>query len=401
MSLQIYDPRERRLVAAADRAISILSAVRSIWRRGAPDVAPRRILLLRLERIGDLLMALPGISDVRELAPNAEIDLIVGSWNAALARTISAVTRVEALDASWLARGFAGQTLTALLGQALTWRHRRYDLAINFEPDIRSNLLLAASGASFTAGYSTGGGGGLLDRAIEYDPRTHTSDNARRLVAAVFDRNANGGAACALTISDVARREAAIRLPSSQSGPLVGVHVSGGRAIKQWEPERFAEVAKQLSGEYDASIVLTGAPEDAGLIATLATSLRGCRVIDVSGNVDLPALAAILERLDLLVTGDTGPMHLAGAVGTPVVAIFGPSDPIRYALRGPHDRVVRIDLPCSPCNRIRRPPERCIGHTPDCLASVTSASVFEAAVSALTASGALARARDPRLRHAQ
>jgi ADP-heptose:LPS heptosyltransferase len=185
-----------------------------------------------------------------------------------------------------------------------------------------------------------------------------------------------------------------------QSGPLVGVHVSGGRAIKQWEPHRFAEVARELSAAYGVTIVVTGAPDDAALVATLTTALRGCRVIDVSGDLDLPMLAAILERLDLLVTGDTGPMHLAGAVGTPVVAVFGPSDPVRYALRGPHDRVVRVDLPCSPCNRIRRPPERCVGHTPECLVAVTSASVLDAAVSSLTASGVL-HDREPRVRHAQ
>ena len=400
-ALQIYDPRERRLVAAADRAISIGSAVRSAWRRAVRAPSPQRILLLRLERIGDLLMALPAIQDVRQLAPNADIDVIVGSWNASLARMISAVTRVETLDANWLARGSSGQGVGQLLRHALTWRQRQYDFAINFEPDIRSNLLLAASGASFAAGYSTGGGGGLLDLAIEYNPRAHTSDNARTLVAAVFGRGANDDEPFrSLTIPESAKREAALRLPSTQCGPLVGVHVSGGRAIKQWLPERFAEVARQLSSEQGATIVLTGGQEDAALVATVTVALRGCRVIDLSGNLDLPTLAAILERLDLLVTGDTGPMHLAGAVGIPVVAVFGPSDPARYALRGPHDRVVRVDLPCSPCNRIRRPPERCVGHTPDCLVSVTSASVFDAAISALAASGALG-AREPRVRHAQ
>jgi ADP-heptose:LPS heptosyltransferase len=71
-------------------------------------------------------------------------------------------------------------------------------------------------------------------------------------------------------------------------------------------------------------------------------------------------------------------MHLAHAVGTPIVAVFGPSDPARYAPRGIRDRVVRIDLPCSPCNRIRLPPARCVGHTPDCLSRVGAASVLAA-----------------------
>jgi ADP-heptose:LPS heptosyltransferase len=72
-------------------------------------------------------------------------------------------------------------------------------------------------------------------------------------------------------------------------------------------------------------------------------------------------------------------MHLAVAVGTPVVAVFGPSDPARYGPRGPYDRVIRIDLPCSPCNRIRLPPARCMGHTPDCLAFIGPDSVVAAA----------------------
>src|SRR5262245_52007910 len=148
MSLQIYDARERRLVRAADGVLSTFAALRApLRRRRALRSSPQRILLLRLERIGDLLMAIPAIADVRSLARDAEIDLVVGEWNRALAEAIPGVTRLESLDAEWLARGASGAGLPALLRHARGWRKRRYDLAINFEPDIRSNLLVAASGA--------------------------------------------------------------------------------------------------------------------------------------------------------------------------------------------------------------------------------------------------------------
>jgi ADP-heptose:LPS heptosyltransferase len=101
-------------------------------------------------------------------------------------------------------------------------------------------------------------------------------------------------------------------------------------------------------------------------------------LLDLAGRADVPVLASVIARLDLLLTVDTGPMHLASATGTPVVAIFGPSDPARYAPIGPRDRVVRVDLPCSPCNRIRQPPARCVGHTPDCLMGVSVADVLSA-----------------------
>jgi ADP-heptose:LPS heptosyltransferase len=103
------------------------------------------------------------------------------------------------------------------------------------------------------------------------------------------------------------------------------------------------------------------------------------RVFNLAGDLDLLGVAALLRRCALLITGDTGPMHLAAAIDTPVVGVFGPSDPARYAPLTPHARVVRIDLPCSPCNRIRKPPARCVGHTPDCLEGIDSAAVIAAA----------------------
>jgi ADP-heptose:LPS heptosyltransferase len=382
-ALQIYDRRERALVAAGDAVLgAVAAAARPFRRRRRPD-HPRRILLLRLERIGDLLMTLPAIGDVVRAAPGAQIDLVVGSWNAELARSVRGVTHVHTLDPAWLARGHAGASLPALLRAAARWRQHRYDVAINLEPDVRSNLLLAVAGARWSAGYRSAGGGAALDQALDYQPAQHTVDNGRRLVAAVFGRAAAADEGVgALEIPERHRIEAA-GLLADRPGPLVAVHVSGGRAIKQWDPDRFAAVARALVETRGASIVLTGTPDDRPLIARVRSQLPADAVVDASGLSDLLTVAAVLERCDLMLTGDTGPMHLAAAVGTPIVAVFGPSDPRRYAPRGPHDRVVRIDLPCAPCNRIRLPPARCTGRTPDCLALVTPERVFEAAAAIL------------------
>ena len=388
LMLHIHDPIERRLVSAADAALRAALA----FRRPRTLGSVRRVLLLRLERIGDLVMALPAIRDVRALAPEAQIDLVVGSWNAPLARMIPAVDRVETLDAAWLAREGQGLDTRRLLREARACRSRGYDLALNFEPDIRSNLMLAAAGAGYTAGWRSGGGGPLIDRALDYDPAAHTTANARRLVAETFGRTPPEAARPVLVIPDDAAAAASARLKTAGAGPLVGVHVSGGRAIKQWDPARFADVARRLAAEHGATIVATGAPGDRALVDDLGRALAPRPLLDVSSDGDLVAAAAILARLDLLVTGDTGPMHLASAVGTPVVAIFGPSDPARYATMGAADRVVRIELPCSPCNRIRRPPKRCVGRTPDCLAGVEADQVYDAAVAVLQASRALPRA---------
>ena len=383
--LTIYDRRERALAGAADAVLGAASALIRPFRRRPPAAAPCRILLLRLERIGDLVMALPAIRDVRTYAPAATIDLVVGSWNLPIARQLPYIDQVEAVDAAWLSRGAGGSGAAGSIAAIRRWRSRDYDLGINFEPDIRSNLLLAASGASRTAGWISGGGGALLDVGLEFDTGVHTTGNARRLVSTAFGESVRPSALPLIVVPESARRAAAARI-GSRSGPIVGIHVSGGRLVKQWEPQRFAEVARQLIDRRNATVVLTGAPSDRSLVDEVRSSLPEARTIDLAGEIDLLELAALLEQLDVLITCDTGPMHIAAAVGTPVVAVFGPSDPVRYAPAGPADRVVRAGIPCSPCNRIRKPPAHCVGHIPECLTSVPAAQVYDAAISSLETS---------------
>ena len=185
--LQIPYRRERLAVGLADAGLSAVTTLG--WPRTAraeAGAAPRRILLLRLERVGDLLMVLEPIAMVRSLAPGAQIDLVVGSWNAALAHLIPGADSVELLDVPWMARQGRGVSWTDLVRRARSWAQRDYDLAINFEPDIRSNLLVALSGARRRVGFVSGGGGAVLTDAVVPDPRAHIAENARALVQRAF-----------------------------------------------------------------------------------------------------------------------------------------------------------------------------------------------------------------------
>ena len=350
------------------------------WRpRRRPESPPERVLLLRLERIGDLLMVLDAIAEARAAWPAAQIDLAVGSWNSPLAALIPGINHVEQVDVPWLAREGTGLSWRGLLRQAEAWRAREYDLVINFEPDIRTNLLAWRSRAPWRAGYWTGGGGALLTDALAYDPESHTSANARALIrhCAGGDRGAvspplePGPAAVAASDSLLAG------VPEGHR--LIGLHVSGGRESKQWHLARFADVGRALASGTGTTLVLTGGPGDRAMVDQVRRALGDRPVIDAAGGLNLPATAALLARLDLLITGDTGPMHLAAAVGTPIVALFGPSDPRRYGPLAAQQRVVRVQLYCSPCGQVRLPPERCRGHVPDCMDGITVDAVVQAA----------------------
>jgi heptosyltransferase I len=394
--LQIANPRERAAVAAADAALRLARAARPRRRRPAAGEV-RRILVLRLERIGDLLMSLPALHALRARAPQAGIDLVVGSWNAPLARLVEGVDAVETMDAPWLARGAGGSGWPALLRQARGWRARRYDLAINLEGDIRSTVIMSRAGARWCAGFGMAGGGPLLDDDVGFDQRSHTAVNGVRLVQAAF------GELPARQVWPAEGREAAARLPRAAltippaalaradallaaaagapaNRPLVGLHIGAGRAVKEWPPERMAEAGAWAVRERGAALVLTGSAADRAAADQVRRALPpSATVVDTVGGADLVALAAVISRLSLLITPDTGPMHVAAAVGTPLVALFGPSSPDRWGPLTQDARIVRVDLPCSPCNRIRNPPARCQGHTPDCMTGILAGRVIEAA----------------------
>ena len=392
--LDIYTPRERWLVGLADAGLSALTLPARMARQRRADGAPSRILLLRLERIGDLLMTLGAIRAVRTYAPAAQIDLVVGHWNESLAGLVTEVDRVDVVDASWLARGAGGDSPAALARRAAGWRRRRYDLSINFEGDVRSHLLPWLAGARRRVGFAHGGGGALLTDCVAHDAARHVADNSLALVQRAFDvpngRITRPDASAdethfRLTLPAPARAAARAFLDQSvragrPNAPLLAVHVGAGREVKQWPPARFAHAAVQLAGPLGATILLTGSQEDRPLMdeAHAAAAGLGVTPVRVPGTTDLVMVAALVEQCRLLVTGDTGPMHLASAVGTPAVAVFGPSMPWRYGPLGASARVVRVDLSCSPCNRIRRPPARCTGCVPDCLEGISVEAVVSA-----------------------
>ena len=133
------------------------------------------------------------------------------------------------------------------------------------------------------------------------------------------------------------------------SAPIVGIHPGAfyGDA-KTWPPQLFSELIRKLAREDDLRTLVMGGPGEAALAAEICAGAEGAAV-NVAGRDSLSTLPGVLSRLSVFVSGDTGPLHVASLVGVPTVSLFGPTDPLRTAPRGPHHSTIRRVLDCSPC----------------------------------------------------
>lgn len=399
---RIYSRSERLLVGVLDlpgRALVGLASALG-WRRPGVAVDPkavREVLVLRLDRIGDVLMSLPALADLRRALPQARIRLAVGRWSEEIA--IGApVDEVMVWSAPWVGRRTEGaDSLAALCGRALRLRREKLDLAIDLQGDWRAGLLMWLTGARARVGYVNTGGEPFLSHVVPLDETVDWVEQNRRAVHVALGEQPRGRMADPLTEAErVAASELLARFGFADGRPRVGVHPSGGRLVKQWPVARWGEVAARLQKEHGAHILITGSRADQALAAEVAALLPE-RPLDLAGRLSVRETLAVIEQLDLYLSPDTGTMHMACAVGTPSVSVFGPSDPERY-FSGPafepdsesagRHRVVRADLWCSPCNLIRKPPAPCCGpRPPECLDLVEVEQVLVEAHELLSSRG--------------
>lgn len=403
---RVYDPLERALLGAVDAAGRVGFGVAGLFSAGAqrpPDPRPaREVLVLRLDRIGDLIMSLPALAELRAALPEARIRLAVGRWSAEVAKS-APVDEVLVWSAPWVGRPDEGaMSLGALWAMAAGLRKDGLDLALDLQGDVRASLLLWRTGARRRVGYANTGGRYLLTGVVPLDETLSWVEQNRRAVRTALGCEAPPAARVdPLTEDD---RGFAERLLATLGllgrRPLVAIHPSGGRRIKQWPPARWREVAARLQRDFNATILITGSAADAPLARELGQGLEA-PAIDLTGKLSLRETLALLERLDLFLSPDTGPMHMACAVDTPSVSVFGPSDPVRYFSggsggSGTRHVVVRAELWCAPCNLIRKPPRECArAEAPECLELVSVEAVYREAARTLGEISGFARRVSP------
>ncbi|GIX07220.1 MAG: ADP-heptose--LPS heptosyltransferase [Candidatus Poribacteria bacterium] len=309
-------------------------------------MAQRRVLFVRLGSLGDLVLTTAALRALREKDPEAEIHYLTDSALAPLLESDPDVSRVIAVPRRELDRrpGLYWRTVRRL-------REGRYAASVDFQGKPKTALL------TFLAGIPLRIGGTRWDtHRIRREPSRYAGAEAVAMLAPLGVKKGDGRPR--LFVSEEAAQQAErllrSRFPRWEEGsvPLLGIFPGAGWAPRAWPPERFAAVAFRAVERWDARVLLVGAAKEVERLARIRAALPADRYA-VFQEPSLGLLAALVARCDLFLSNDTGPMHLAVALGVPTVALFGPGEFVRFAPQFSPHRPIREPIACSPCDQFR------------------------------------------------
>ena len=334
------------------------------------DGTATNILVIRLGALGDVANASWAVRSLRRAAPGARIAWLVEEGGGPLVSANPDVDEVIVLPrrhwSHMLRSPREWPTLrreTAAFFRGL--RARRFDLLFDFQATLKSGLVAWRSGAPRRVGFSRSFGRErnhffMTECVTPAAVRQPRAEKYLSLVRHVFP-GAPVDRPEVRTSSDETRViEEFVKSAGLAGAPLVAMHpgTSAFGAFKRWPPERYGQVAARLRECCGARTIVTWGPADATLPNAAVAASSGAAVL--APALSLTLLAALLRRVDLFVASDTGPLHLAALLNRPVVAVFGPKDPVIYGPYGCPAAIVRKDLDCSPCARRECPRPRCI-----------------------------------------
>lgn len=328
-----------------------------------------KILLVQLAGIGDLVMATPAISSVRERFPDAYIALLTIKRTKDLLKNSKDLDRIFSLD-------YGGRFQIGLLFNQKNWctiselRKQKFDLAVNLyqiyslKGALQLYLLFKLMNIKFIVGRDTEGKGFFLNLKIKetVTRSEHEVESNLRLVellgAKIQTKN--------LHLDNDSQDENFIaKLLAEYSvyhkDLLIGINPgSAWRLTRRWLPERFAQTADEIINKYSAKIVFTGSTKETRVSDEIISLMKN-KPINTTGKLNIPQLVALIKRCNLYISVDSGPMHIAVAVGTPLVAIYGPGYK-RYFPYGDSNKfiIIKKDVDCSPCYKIKCNDFRCM-----------------------------------------
>ncbi len=321
-----------------------------------------KILLIRLSSLGDIVLTTPAIRAVRAHFPNAYIAMLVAKQSADVLLQNPHLNEIIQFN-----RSAKDKDTGEMLRIIRILRQRDFSLTFDFQCKFRTELLMYFSGANERVGK-----GRLCTIRVPKQGNQHATESYFDLLHAAGIVAENRELEMFLSKSE--RTDACYVFEEAGVSEMqlkVGLFPGAGWKLREWMPDRFASIGDKLVEKYDAQVIIFGGPKEGELVRTVANLMQH-PAIPFAGNLQIRQLAACIEKCDLFLTNDTGPMHIAAAVRTPTVALFGPGDHIRFQPLGESNTVIRHDVSCSPCKQFT---EKCKDNI--CMKQITVDEVWD------------------------
>ena len=315
-----------------------------MMRDSAPIQGIRRILIIRNDGIGDVLNSTPAISALRDAYRDAHISVVVKPPGAEMLRLNPHVDKVLIYDADNMSLRSRWRFLRQL-------RAERYDMAVVLRNASQSNFMAYFSGARYRIGrrserkrFSF-----TLTHGVNFhDPKGTKHETERNMDVARLAGVGDGSRELVLRLSEEERAWARDFLPVVTPRVLVGIHPGGSSFDKLWPAENFAHIANRLIQDFGAKIALFGGRGEEDLVRSIQDKMTHPPVL--ATGIQLRQFAALVAECSLFLCNDSGPMHIAAALKVPTVAIFGPTDHVRWKPHSENAVIVRQDMDCWPCS---------------------------------------------------
>ena len=306
-----------------------------------------KILVIRVDGIGDLLNSTPAIALLRENYPSAEITVLARPLNAPVLIGNPDVDRILIFDRKGKHRG-----ILARLQFYHQLRREKFQLVVAMQTAMWSHLVAFLSGATYRLGRYQKRFRSTLTHAWRGQYRkgeTHEVDRNLELVGLICQGEGQRKLTFQLSSDEIAAAKAHLASRRiTRDTFLIGIHPGGSSFDKRWPEKQYAELADRLSQQYNATILLLRGPEESELVQSIQAAMRSDAITYAPESIR--ELGAMLSCCDLVVCNDSGPMHLAAGLDVPMVAIFGPTDHVAWHPLSENASIVRRDMPCWPCS---------------------------------------------------
>jgi len=315
-------------------ALDAIGSCLFFWTKWKKLESPRKILVIRLEHIGDCILTTPTISALKEAFPNSSVDVLIRPANKIVFENNSDVKEVLTINAPWFSRGssVSYKELFSFVKQ----NFRKYDLVLDVHADPR-NILLAKLVGKFVVGKDIRGLGFLLNKTAEHDDKKHIIKQQLQLVEAVKSGSYPAKMSLFPKSSDLKKAES---LLAGKERPFIIINPGTGRPEKFWLNDRWAELIGRLQKKPCGTIIFTGAPNEHIHVEEILKKTSP-EHLDLVGKTSLGELFAVASISDLIIAPDTGIIHAARAMGTKSIGLYGPVDPGIWGYNdGPNSSVI-------------------------------------------------------------